>query len=294
VNVVGNTAFRIGQWRVDPALDEIVSDDTTVKLEHRTMRVLVCLAERAGEVVSVNQLLDIVWKDLVVTHYSVYQAVAVLRRALGDDPKNPTYIANVARRGYGLIMPVEADRTAERSPIQTPPPVVSEAHAAVAPTVSQAQRDAPDTPGASSINFANVTLVSPSTQLPKAGSLGARPIAAQASRFLRMARSESELAVACAPDGVTESDANGPRAGLWLASAVRNAQSASSELPGSKPWARQAWSACAASRAAAVVWIDRDRLATHPRYSLVDEAGSGLPGQRLSFSAPEGRNAITV
>ena len=106
-NVVGDTAFRLGQWRVDPTLDEISRDGTTVKLEPRTMRVLLCLAEHAGEVVSVNQLLDTVWKDLVVTQYSVYQAVAALRRALGDNPKNPTCIASVARRGYRLVAPVE-------------------------------------------------------------------------------------------------------------------------------------------------------------------------------------------
>ncbi len=109
MNIAGNTAFRIGQWRIDPALDEISRDSTTIKLEPRTMRVLVCLAERAGEVVSVSELLDAVWKDLVVTQYSVYQAVAALRRALGDDPKDPSYIANVARRGYRLLPPVEAE-----------------------------------------------------------------------------------------------------------------------------------------------------------------------------------------
>jgi TolB-like protein/DNA-binding winged helix-turn-helix (wHTH) protein/Flp pilus assembly protein TadD len=105
--LVGNAAFRMGRWRVDPALDEISREGKTVKLEPRTMRVLVCLAERPGEVVSVNQLLDLVWKDLVVTPYSVYQAVAALRRALGDDSKDPTYIANVTRRGYRLVAPVE-------------------------------------------------------------------------------------------------------------------------------------------------------------------------------------------
>jgi TolB-like protein/DNA-binding winged helix-turn-helix (wHTH) protein/Tfp pilus assembly protein PilF len=109
VNLDGSAAFRIGAWRVNPALDEISRDGATVKLEPRTMRVLVCLAEHAGEVVSVNQLLDTVWKDLVVTQYSVYQAIAVLRRALGDNPKNPAYIANVARRGYRLIPPVDTE-----------------------------------------------------------------------------------------------------------------------------------------------------------------------------------------
>jgi TolB-like protein/DNA-binding winged helix-turn-helix (wHTH) protein/Tfp pilus assembly protein PilF len=77
------------------------------------MRVLVCLAEHAGDVVSINQLLDTVWKDLVVTQYSVYQAVAGVRRALGDDSKNPTYIASVARRGYRLIAPVSTDAQAQ-------------------------------------------------------------------------------------------------------------------------------------------------------------------------------------
>jgi TolB-like protein/DNA-binding winged helix-turn-helix (wHTH) protein/Tfp pilus assembly protein PilF len=116
VNVLRNAAFRVGQWRVEPALDEISRDGTTVKLEPRTMRVLLCLAEHAGSVVSVNQLLETVWKDLVVTQYSVYQAVAALRRALGDDPKNPAYIASVTRRGYRLIAPVETEAKVQEPP----------------------------------------------------------------------------------------------------------------------------------------------------------------------------------
>src|SRR5262245_53868258 len=106
-----NAAFRIGDWRIDPALDEISRDGKTIKLEPRAMRVLVCLARRAGEVVSVDDLLNDVWKDVVVSQYSVYQAVAALRRAFGDDPKAPTYIANVLRRGYRLIAPVVAPAT---------------------------------------------------------------------------------------------------------------------------------------------------------------------------------------
>ena len=98
--------LRIGSWRVDPALDEISRDGTAVKLEPRTMQLLLCLAEHAGEVVSVEQLLDHVWKDVVVTPNSVYHAVAALRRVLGDSTKEPTYIANILRRGYRLVAPV--------------------------------------------------------------------------------------------------------------------------------------------------------------------------------------------
>jgi transcriptional activator of cad operon len=70
------------------------------------MRVLLCLAERAGEVVSIDDLLDQVWPDVTVSPDSVYQAVASLRRLLGDDPKQPTYIATVPRLGYRMVATV--------------------------------------------------------------------------------------------------------------------------------------------------------------------------------------------
>jgi transcriptional activator of cad operon len=113
-----SSVLCVGDFRVDPALDEISRDGAIVKLEPRAMRVLLCLAEHADHVVSVDQLMDAVWKDVVVTPDSVYQAVAGLRRALGDDPKNPIYIANVQRRGYRLIAPVAAP---EHGQIAAPP-----------------------------------------------------------------------------------------------------------------------------------------------------------------------------
>ena len=141
-----NAAFRVGQWRVDPAVNEISRDGTTIKIEPRTMRVLVCLAERAGEVVSVNELLDTVWKDLVVTQYSVYQAVASLRRALGDDPKSPTYIASVLRRGYRLVAPIEADAKPQ-DPLQlrAEPHAEAESPQEQAPAKNQVPQVAPET-----------------------------------------------------------------------------------------------------------------------------------------------------
>jgi TolB-like protein/Flp pilus assembly protein TadD len=103
---IHHRALRIGDWRVDPAIDEISRGGKAIKLEPRAMRVLACLAEHAGQVVTVDQLFDTVWKDVVVTPDSVYQAVAALRRALGDDTKERVYIANVLRRGYRLVAPV--------------------------------------------------------------------------------------------------------------------------------------------------------------------------------------------
>ena len=70
------------------------------------MRLLLCLAEHAGEVVSIDDLLNQVWSGVAVSSDSVYQAVASLRRLLGDDPKQPAYIATVPRLGYQMIATV--------------------------------------------------------------------------------------------------------------------------------------------------------------------------------------------
>ncbi len=100
------TVLRIGDWCVDPTSGEISRDGETARLETRTMRLLLCLAEHAGEVVSIRDLLDQVWSGVTVTPDSVYQAVASLRRLLGDDPRQPTYIATVPRLGYRMVASV--------------------------------------------------------------------------------------------------------------------------------------------------------------------------------------------
>jgi transcriptional activator of cad operon len=87
------------------------------------MRLLVCLAEHAGEVVSIDELLNQVWSDVSVAPASVYQAVASLRRLLGDDPKQPAYIETVPRLGYRLVATVSpwADQSLAQAGVSLPP-----------------------------------------------------------------------------------------------------------------------------------------------------------------------------
>jgi transcriptional activator of cad operon len=98
--------LRIGAWCVNPTSGRISRAGEIVRMEARTMRLLLCLAERAGEVVSIDDLLDQVWSGVIVTPDSVYQAVASLRRQLGDDAKEPAYIATVPRLGYRMVAAV--------------------------------------------------------------------------------------------------------------------------------------------------------------------------------------------
>ncbi|HTS36640.1 MAG TPA: winged helix-turn-helix domain-containing protein [Candidatus Solibacter sp.] len=103
---LSKTVFRVGNWRVNPPAGEISRGAETVRLETRTMGLLLCLAEHRGEVVSIDDLLTHVWPDVTVSPDSVYQAVASLRKQLGDDPKQPTHIVTVPRLGYRMVAQV--------------------------------------------------------------------------------------------------------------------------------------------------------------------------------------------
>jgi TolB-like protein/DNA-binding winged helix-turn-helix (wHTH) protein len=115
------TKLRIGDWCVNPASGQISRDGETSRIEARTMRLLLCLAEHAGEVVSIDDLLNQVWPDVTVAPDSVYQAVTSLRRLLGDDPRQPTYIATVPRLGYRMVATVSpwADQSVAQTGTQT-------------------------------------------------------------------------------------------------------------------------------------------------------------------------------
>ncbi|WP_345777573.1 winged helix-turn-helix domain-containing protein [Dyella sp. LX-1] len=112
--------LRIGDWIVDPMADQLSRDGNVLRVEARTMRLLLCLADRAGQVVSIDELLNEVWAGVIVTPDSVYQAVTSLRRLLGDDPKQPAYIATVPRRGYRLIAAVQASPDKAAASVETP------------------------------------------------------------------------------------------------------------------------------------------------------------------------------
>lgn len=116
------TKLRIGEWCVDPASSQISRNGETARVEVRTMRLLVCLAEHAGQVVSIDDLLNHAWSGVTVSPDSVYQAVASLRRLLSDDTKQPTYIETVPRLGYRMVAAVEPwrDQPNRTQPIALP------------------------------------------------------------------------------------------------------------------------------------------------------------------------------
>ena len=105
---LANEPILIGEWLVDPRDDSVTRGSERVKLEPRTMRLLMRLAQTPGEVVSQDELLESVWTGVVVGTASVYQSMSQLRKVLGDTDDPPRYIETVARKGYRLVAKVSA------------------------------------------------------------------------------------------------------------------------------------------------------------------------------------------
>ncbi|TQV87925.1 winged helix-turn-helix domain-containing protein [Aliikangiella coralliicola] len=134
------STFKLGKWTVEPALnrisrneladsgcgndksnaDEIKADRQEVVLVPKVMTLLVCLAEKAGEPVSQELLFEKIWPGQVVSDSSLYQAVAQLRKALGDTGKQKQFIERVSGKGYRLIVPVELPSPTATTPDAQP------------------------------------------------------------------------------------------------------------------------------------------------------------------------------
>jgi DNA-binding winged helix-turn-helix (wHTH) protein/tetratricopeptide (TPR) repeat protein len=113
--------FSVGEWVVRPRLDRIERADVTVQLEPKVMDLLVCLAHASGEVVSKDELLDTVWGKRFVADATLSNAVAHLRKRLGDDARAPRFIETIPKRGYRLLEPVGAVDPGPPSAGQQPP-----------------------------------------------------------------------------------------------------------------------------------------------------------------------------
>jgi TolB-like protein/DNA-binding winged helix-turn-helix (wHTH) protein/Flp pilus assembly protein TadD len=117
--------FRLNEWTVRPEEGTVSAGERSVHLEPRVMDVLVHLAGQPGRVVSKEELLGAVWDGAVVEEGVLSQTIHVIRRALGDDAREPRFIQTVPKRGYRMV--------AEVVPVSPAPPVSPIEPAAPAP-----------------------------------------------------------------------------------------------------------------------------------------------------------------
>lgn len=98
--------FVIDGWMVSPSEGLLSRGDETVRLEPKTMEVLVYFASRPNEVITREELERDVWHGALVGYDAVTNTVIKLRKALQDNARQPRCIATIPKKGYQLITPV--------------------------------------------------------------------------------------------------------------------------------------------------------------------------------------------
>ncbi|MFN8002572.1 MAG: transcriptional regulator [Acidobacteriota bacterium] len=119
--------FWLGDCFIQPQLNRISRGTESFQIEPKIMRVLLCLAGRAGQLVTRDQLLSAVWGDVFVSEQVLSRSISELRKVLADDARSQTVIETIPKTGYRLIAaisfkPPQTDTTPEDISVPVAPP----------------------------------------------------------------------------------------------------------------------------------------------------------------------------
>ena len=99
-------SYEFGAFRLELTSRRLLRDGEAVALTGRTFDTLLSLVEHAGRIVDKDELMRWVWPDAVVEESNLSQQIFLLRKTLGEGPKDHRYIATVPRRGYRFVATV--------------------------------------------------------------------------------------------------------------------------------------------------------------------------------------------
>jgi DNA-binding winged helix-turn-helix (wHTH) protein len=115
--IKGASAWAIffGPFCLLPAQQLLLHEDEPIPLGSRAMDILIALVERAGELVSKEELMARVWPNTFVAPANLTVQLCAVRRALGDGRNGNRFVINISGRGYRFVAPVTFAQDMPRS-----------------------------------------------------------------------------------------------------------------------------------------------------------------------------------
>jgi TolB-like protein/tetratricopeptide (TPR) repeat protein len=126
--------YSLADLTIDTGRQLVSRAASPITLPNLSFELLLALVRAAPNLVSLDELMRLVWPGVIVSPETVSQRIKLLRDALEDDPRQPRYVAGLRGRGYHIVPPVVqvADPALATSPSlispnkETPPPAPSE------------------------------------------------------------------------------------------------------------------------------------------------------------------------
>ena len=100
-SVASPQRYRFGAFELQVDERQLLSDGTAVSLRPRAFDLLAAFVDRAGHLVTKDELLDRVWPGVVVEEAALHVQVSALRKILGNEA-----IATVSGQGYRFALRV--------------------------------------------------------------------------------------------------------------------------------------------------------------------------------------------
>ena len=118
---------RFGLFELDISVGELRKNGRKLHLQEQPFQILALLLERAGDVVTREELRQKLWAadTFVDFDHGLNAAVNKLREVLGDSASSPLFIETLARRGYRFIAPVQSDVHTRADPAAQPAALVA-------------------------------------------------------------------------------------------------------------------------------------------------------------------------
>jgi len=109
--------IHFGAFDLDVASGELQKSGIPIKLRRQAIEVLIMLTNRAGQVVTREEIRERLWSNDTFVDFerSINFCINQIRGALGDDAEKPRYVETLPRRGYRFLAPVENEDAAGAS-----------------------------------------------------------------------------------------------------------------------------------------------------------------------------------
>ncbi len=109
-----------GRYTLDRSRNQLLEDGKPLRLGVRALDVLTYLVDRAGKIVTKDELIAGVWSRAVVDECNLRTQIAVLRRALGDGQSDERYLVTIPGQGYRFVANINAVYAQNRAPPSLP------------------------------------------------------------------------------------------------------------------------------------------------------------------------------
>ena len=109
--------LRFGEFELDPEIFELRRAGARIRLERIPMQLLILLASSDGRLVPREKIVETIWGKhrFIESEAAINTAVRKLRRVLGDDARQPTFIETVPGRGFRLLPATSAHSVPEQA-----------------------------------------------------------------------------------------------------------------------------------------------------------------------------------